>query len=146
MFRSHLRLCLKSGVLPFGFTTKSLHAFRLASMHVTCPLRLSLPHLITETSGDWATNNHTHYIVSSCPLLLFHRSYKYLHALQKRTRLNSAYIHRNVQGKIMESCEVFVAKSGADFSKFRYIWNPTSTKFTKVPHNSITVYAQNNLL
>ena len=40
---SHLRLGLPNGFLPFGFSTKTLHAPLLAPIRALCPAHLKLP-------------------------------------------------------------------------------------------------------
>jgi hypothetical protein len=42
---THLHLGLPSGLLPSGFPTSILHAFRFSTIHATCPAHLILPDL-----------------------------------------------------------------------------------------------------
>ena len=46
---THLRLCLPSGLFPYGFTTKTLYTPLSSTIHATCPAHLILLDFITRT-------------------------------------------------------------------------------------------------
>ena len=48
----HLLLLIRCGLLPSGFTSKSLYAPLLSPIRATCPARFIFLHLITQISGE----------------------------------------------------------------------------------------------
>lgn len=106
---------------------------------VTCPSRLYLP--------PWSLEHLATRLQIITLIIQFLPASCYYSIVVTNIFMPSKNVHDWIRPTFIEMFSakqwnhgMFVAKSVTDFSKFRHIWKPTSTKYTKrptQPHNSL---------